>query len=277
MNRRSVLRRGAAVTAGLAAVGVTGFGITRAYRPPTIKRLSVPLARLDPRADGLRVAVISDIHAGPMFGRRLVERVVDLVNGLDADVVAIVGDMISRADDNVRESVRPLARLRGRAGAYFVTGNHEYHGDYQDWTEVAQEVGLRRLQNERVEIAHGGGAIDLAGVNDLAGHWFADPPDYAAALGDRDQSRPVLLLAHQPVAVYDAARYQVDLQLSGHTHGGQAFPFHWLVALQQPVVSGLAEVDGTPVYVTNGAGFWGPPVRVGADPDISLIELRAGS
>jgi uncharacterized protein len=126
-----------------------------------------------------------------------------------------------------------------------------------------------------VEIAHRGGVIDLAGVNDREGSGYDDPPDYEAALGDRDPTRPVLLMAHQPVQVHEAARYGVDLQLSGHTHGGQVYPFDLLVRLEQPVVSGLSEVDGTLVYVTNGAGFWGPPMRVGADPDVTLIELRA--
>jgi hypothetical protein len=135
---------------------------------------------------------------------------------------------------------------------------------------------MRVLRNERVEIAHRGGVIDLAGVNDREGSRYDDPPDYAAALGDRDPTRPVVLLAHQPVQVRQAARYGVDLQLSGHTHGGQVVPFDRLVRLDQPVVSGLAEVDGTPVYVTRGAGFWGPPMRVGADPEVALVELRAG-
>jgi predicted MPP superfamily phosphohydrolase len=133
------------------------------------------------------------------------------------------------------------------------------------------------LQNERQEIRARGGVLDLAGVNDVtaAGTGLAGPADYAAALADRDPSRPVVLLAHQPVAAREAARFGVDLQLSGHTHGGQMAPFNLLVPLQQPVVAGLGEVDGTKVYVTNGAGFWGPPVRVGAPPQVTLVELRA--
>lgn len=138
-------------------------------------------------------------------------------------------------------------------------------------------LGLRVLQNQRLEIATRGGVLDLAGVNDAsaAGTGVAAPADYAAALADRDPSRPVVLLAHQPVAAFEAAKYDVDLQLSGHTHGGQIVPFNLLVRLEQPVVSGLGEVDGTKVYVTNGAGFWGPPVRVGAEPQITLVELRS--
>ena len=136
-------------------------------------------------------------------------------------------------------------------------------------------LGVRPLRNERLEIAAKGGVFDLAGVNDLGGEPFGDAPDFDSALGGRDTSRPVVLMAHQPVVAVDAARFGVDLQVSGHTHGGQMVPFNLLVKLQQPIVSGYGTVDGVPVYVTNGAGFWGPPVRVGAPPQVTLIELRA--
>lgn len=274
-DRRLLLRRGAAITAGAVAVSVTGFGVSRAYRTPTIKRYDIPMSRLDRRADGLRLAVLADLHVGPLLGTGQVERMVEIVNGLDADLVAVVGDVVTSEPDRVRESLVPLTRMRGRHGVYYVTGNHEYYVGPENWTEAAAELDLRVLRNERIEIAHGGGVIDLAGVNDITGEQYAEPPDYETALGGRDQSRPVVLMAHQPVAVHDAAPFGVDLQLSGHTHGGQMFPFNYLIRLQQPVVSGLGEVDGTPVYVTNGAGFWGPPVRVGADPDITLLTLRA--
>ncbi|MGH3681645.1 MAG: metallophosphoesterase, partial [Natronosporangium sp.] len=267
--------RGAAITAGVAAAGVSGYGIWRAYAPPEVRRLQVPLARLDRRADGLRVAVIADLHVSPMFGSRQVERVVDLVNSLDADLVTVVGDLVSTEVGEVARSAAPLRAMRSRYGTFFVTGNHEYYHGYQEWLAAADQLGLRVLRNQRVEIAHRGGAIDLAGVNDREGSGYGDPPDYPAALGDRDPSRPVLLLAHQPVQAHRAAEFGVDLQLSGHTHGGQLYPFDYLVRLDQPAVSGLADVDGTLVYVTNGAGFWGPPMRVGADPDVTLIELRS--
>lgn len=273
--RRLVLRRAAAVTASVVAAGVAGYGVTRAYREPSVTRLDVPLPRLDRRADGLRVAVIADIHVGPLYGAGQAERMVRLVNRLDADIITVVGDMVSSEVGKVRQSAAPLRDLRSRYGAYFVTGNHEYYTGHEEWIEAAGDLGLRVLRNERVEIAHRGGVIDLAGVNDHSGTDYDDPPDYQAALGDRDPSRPVLLLAHQPVQVRDAAAYGVDLQLSGHTHGGQLFPFHYLVRLEQPAVSGLAEVDGTRLYVTRGAGFWGPPMRVGADPEVTLLTLRS--
>jgi predicted MPP superfamily phosphohydrolase len=274
-SRRRLLRRSAAIAAGVAAVGISGYGVSRAYRPPRVTRLSVPLARLDPRADGLRVAVVADIHVSPVFGAGHVERVVEIVNSLNADLVTVVGDMVSAEVGQVRSAAAPLRGLRSRYGSYFVTGNHEYYNGYEEWIEAADDLGLRVLRNERVEIIHRGGVVDLAGVNDREGSAYDDPPDYRAALADRDPSRPVLLMAHQPVQVREAARFGVDLQLSGHTHGGQLYPFDYLVRIEQPVVSGLSEVDGTLVYVTNGAGFWGPPMRVGADPDVTLLQLRA--
>lgn len=273
--RRLLLRRAAAIATGVTVAGLSGYGAVRAYRPPKVRRVVAPLARLDRRADGLRIAVVADLHVGPLYGSAQVEQVVEVVNGLDADLVTVVGDMVSAQVGAVRTSALPLRQMRSRYGSYFVTGNHEYYTGHEEWIEAAEELGLRVLRNERLEIVHGGGAIDLAGVNDREGSRFDDPPDYEAALGDRDQSRPVVLLAHQPVQVHEAAAYGVDLQLSGHTHGGQIFPFHGLVRLDQPVVSGQAEIDGTLVYVTNGAGFWGPPMRVGADPDVTLVELRS--
>jgi len=152
-----------------------------------------------------------------------------------------------------------------------VTGNHEYYSGFREWVDEVARLDIRPLRNERVELD----GLDLAGVNDLGGADAGDPPDFGRALGDRDQARPVVLMAHQPIAVHEAAPFGVDLQVSGHTHGGQMAPFNLLVGLQQPVTSGLGRVDGVPVYVTNGAGFWGPPVRVGAPPQVSVLELRS--
>ena len=273
--RRLLLARGAAIFAGLTAASLTTYGATTALRGPTVKRLQIPLRRLDPAADGLRIAVMSDLHVGPLLGAGYTRHTVDLINGMRPDLIAIVGDVSSSEAGLVESSIAPLRELRSRYGTFYVLGNHEYYTGYQDWIDASTELGMRLLRNERVEIRHRGGAIDLAGVNDLTGNQYADGPDFAKTLDGRDRTRPVVLLAHQPAQVHDAARYGVDLQLSGHTHGGQMVPFNLVVRLDQPVVSGLATIDGTQVYVTNGAGFWGPPVRVGAPPDVTLVELRS--
>ncbi|WP_443189999.1 metallophosphoesterase [Micromonospora sp. CB01531] len=276
-SRRLLLTRGAAIFAGLTAAGLTGYGVRTAMGPPRLDRVQIPLAKLPRSMDGLRIATVSDIHLGPLRGRSHTERIVAMINRLDADLVAVVGDLVDGSVAELGAAAEPLRDLRSRYGSFFVTGNHEYYSGVEEWVQEVDRLGLRVLQNARQEIRARGGVLDLAGVNDVtaAGTGLAAPADYAAALGDRDPSRPVVLLAHQPVAAYEAAKYGVDLQLSGHTHGGQMVPFNLLVGLQQPVVSGLGEVDGTKVYVTNGAGFWGPPVRVGAPPQATLVELRA--
>ncbi|MET8834034.1 metallophosphoesterase [Micromonospora sp. NPDC004540] len=276
-SRRLLLARGAAIFAGLTAAGVTGYGVRTAMGPPRLDRVRIPLARLPRAMDGLRIATVSDIHLGPLRGRAHTERIVAMINRLDADLVAVVGDLVDGSVAELDTAAEPLRDLRSRYGSFFVTGNHEYYSGVEEWVREVDRLGLRVLQNERQEIRARGGVLDLAGVNDVTatGTGLAAPADYAAALGDRDPGRPVVLLAHQPVAAHEAAKFGVDLQLSGHTHGGQMVPFNLLVKLQQPVVSGLGEVDGTKVYVTNGAGFWGPPVRVGAPPQVTLVELRA--
>ncbi|MEV2237822.1 metallophosphoesterase [Micromonospora sp. NPDC049891] len=275
--RRLLLARGAAIFAGLTATGLVGYGVRTAMGPPQLDRVQIRLAKLPRSMDGLRIATVSDIHIGPLTGRAHTERIVAAINRLDADIVAVVGDLVDGTVAELGDDAAPLRGLRSRYGSYFVTGNHEYYSGVEEWVAEIDRLGLRVLQNRRLEIATRGGVIDLAGVNDVSavGSGVSAPPDYDAALGDRDPSRPVVLLAHQPVAALEAARYGVDLQLSGHTHGGQIVPFNLLVRLEQPVVSGLGEVDGTKVYVTNGAGFWGPPVRVGAEPQVTLVELRS--
>jgi predicted MPP superfamily phosphohydrolase len=231
----------------------------------------MPMAKLPRAMDGTRLAVVSDIHLGPLTGTRHVGRIVDLINSVKADIVCVVGDLVDGTVAELGRFATPLADIESRYGAYFVTGNHEYYSGYAPWVDEVARLGVKPLRNERVEL----NGLDLAGVNDLGGAQYGDAPDFAKALGDRDTTRPVVLMAHQPVAARQAAPFGVDLQVSGHTHGGQMAPFNLLVKLQQPVVSGYGNVDGVPVFVTNGAGTWGPPVRVGAPPQVTVIELRA--
>jgi predicted MPP superfamily phosphohydrolase len=282
IDRRLFISRTSAAIVGAGALATVGYGMRVAMGDPVIERVPIRLARLDPRMSGLRLAVVSDIHLGPLSGKGHTERIVRMINGIQADVVTIVGDLVDGTVAELGALAAPLKSLESRYGAYFVTGNHEYYGAEgpQEWIEELTSFGIRSLRNERVEIRHAGAVLDLAGVNDLNGQASGDGPDLGKALGGRDEARPVVLLAHQPVQVKQAAAQGVDLQLSGHTHGGQMAPFNLLVPLQQPVVAGLADFPRagggtTQIYVTRGAGYWGPPVRVGAPPEITLIELRA--
>lgn len=258
--------------AAVAAAGVTvGTGTYGVLRRPRVKRVQVPLARLPRAAHGFRIAVVSDVHLGPVLGRAHTQRIVDTVNRTQPDLIAVVGDLVDGNVHDLGPAAEPLRALRSRHGSFFVTGNHEYFSGAQQWVDHVRELGLTPLENARRELPH----FDLAGVNDVQGEKEGNGPDFQAALGDRDRSRASVLLAHQPVVIHDAVRHGVDLQLSGHTHGGQLWPGNYLAELANPTVAGLERYGDTQLYVSRGAGAWGPPVRVGAPSDITVVELAS--
>ncbi|NUK70584.1 metallophosphoesterase [Streptomyces lunaelactis] len=270
-SRRLFVSRVVGGGAAAVALGTVGYGTYGVLRGPRVKRVTVPLARLPRAAHGFRIAVVSDIHLGPILGRAHTQRIVDSINATSPDLVAVVGDLVDGSVADLGSAAEPLAQLKARHGSFFVTGNHEYFSGAQEWVDHVRELGLRPLRNERVEIA----GFDLAGVNDVAGEGEGDGPDFAKALGDRDRARASVLLAHQPVVIHDAVEQGVDLQLSGHTHGGQLWPGNYLAELANPTVAGLERYGDTQLYVTRGAGAWGPPVRVGAPSDITVVQLAS--
>ncbi len=259
---------GAAAAAGLATVGYGTYGVLRG---PSVKRITVPLAKLPRAAHGFRIAVVSDIHIGPILGRAHTRRIVDTINATSPDLVAVVGDLVDGSVADLGSAAEPLAALRARHGSYFVTGNHEYFSGAEQWVDHVRELGLIPLENARVEVE----GFDLAGVNDIAGETEGQGPDFGRALGDRDRGRAAVLMAHQPVVIHDAVEHGVDLQLSGHTHGGQLWPGNLLAELANPTVAGLERYGDTQLFVSRGAGAWGPPVRVGAPSDITVVELAS--
>ncbi|MEN3586186.1 metallophosphoesterase [Streptomyces sp. ZYX-F-203] len=270
-SRRLFVSRVVAGAAAAAAVGTVAHGTYGVLRGPGVKRVTVPLAKLPRAAHGYRVAVVSDVHLGPVLGRAFARKVVDTVNATQPDLIAIVGDLVDGSVADLGPAAAPLAGLRARQGAFFVTGNHEYFSGAGQWVSEVRGLGLRPLENDRVELPH----FDLAGVNDVAGESEGQGPDFARALGDRDRDRTCVLLAHQPVQVLEAAEHGVDLQLSGHTHGGQLWPFDLAARAANPTLAGLDRHGDTQLYVTRGAGAWGPPTRVGAPSDITVIELAS--
>ncbi|MDJ0466576.1 metallophosphoesterase [Streptomyces sp. H27-C3] len=272
-SRRLFVARTAAVAASALTVGTVGYGTYSALRGPRLKRVIVPLARLPRSAHGFRIAVVSDIHLGPILGRGHTQRIVDTINSAQPDLIAIVGDLVDGSVEDLGPAVEPLAELSARHGTYFVTGNHEYYSGASQWIDKVRELGVQPLENARAELP----GFDLAGVNDIAGE-EQDPaqgPDYVRALGGRDRSRTSVLLAHQPVMIHEAVAHGVDLQLSGHTHGGQLWPVNHLAQLSNPTVAGLERYGDTELYVTRGAGTWGPPVRIGAPSDITIVTLAS--
>ncbi|MFH8578367.1 metallophosphoesterase [Streptomyces zaomyceticus] len=272
VSRRLFVSRVVGGTAAAVAAGTVGYGTYGVLRGPRVKRVVVPLAKVPRAAHGYRIAVVSDIHIGPILGRAHTQRIVDTINAAQPDLVAVVGDLVDGTVENLGSAAEPLARLRARHGSFFVTGNHEYFSGADAWVDHVRELGLRPLRNDRVEIAAG---FDLAGVDDVAGESEGQGPDFARALGDRDRARAAVLLAHQPIVIHDAVRHGVDLQLSGHTHGGQLWPGNLLAELANPTVAGLERYGDTQLYVSRGAGAWGPPVRVGAPSDITIVELAS--
>ncbi|WP_406082008.1 metallophosphoesterase [Streptomyces zaomyceticus] len=272
VSRRLFVSRVVGGTAVAVAAGTVGYGTYGVLRGPRVKRVVVPLAKVPRAAHGYRIAVVSDIHIGPILGRAHTQRIVDTINAAQPDLVAVVGDLVDGTVENLGSAAEPLARLRARHGSFFVTGNHEYFSGADAWVDHVRELGLRPLRNDRVEIAAG---FDLAGVDDVAGESEGQGPDFARALGDRDRARAAVLLAHQPIVIHDAVRHGVDLQLSGHTHGGQLWPGNLLAELANPTVAGLERYGDTQLYVSRGAGAWGPPVRVGAPSDITIVELAS--
>lgn len=270
-SRRLFVARAVGGAAAVAGLGTVGYGTYGVLRGPRVKRVTVPLAKLPRSAHGYRIAVVSDIHLGPILGRAHTRRIVDTINRTRPDLIAVVGDLVDGSVADLGTAAEPLAGLQARHGSYFVTGNHEYFSGAAQWVDHVRELGLHPLENARVEID----GFDLAGVNDVAGESEGQGPDFVRALGDRDRTRASVLLAHQPVVIHDAVEHGVDLQLSGHTHGGQLWPGNFLAELANPTVAGLERYGDTQLYVSRGAGAWGPPVRVGAPSDITVVELAS--
>jgi predicted MPP superfamily phosphohydrolase len=276
--RRLLVARAVAGGAVLAAGGATAFAVHTALDAPEIHEVPVRLARLPRGLSGLSIAQITDLHIGRTIGEEEVRRVVAATNGLRPDVIAITGDLVDGSVRSLEAAAAPLAALRARYGVYFVTGNHEYYSGAAAWVEHLARLGIRVLRNERVEIGDRGSSIDLAGIDDWrsAGMAPGHGPDLAAALAGRDPDRSLVLLAHQPRGVEEASRAGVELQVSGHTHGGQIFPFTLATALVYPYLHGLYRVrDGlaSQIFVSRGTGYWGPPMRLGSPPEIAHIVL----
>jgi predicted MPP superfamily phosphohydrolase len=269
-DRRVLLARALAVGVGGVVAGLSVVGVRSALAGVRIKDVPVRIPNLPAALAGLRLVQISDVHIGPLLQKEWVEGVVDRVRALRPDLVAITGDLVDGTVDELREHVAPLARLaEAPRGVYFTTGNHEYYSGVDDWLRYLPTLGIRPLANERVEVAPG---LDVAGIHDPTGRG-QHAPDLPRALEGRDAARPVVLLAHQPRQFREAARHGVSLTLSGHTHGGQIWPFSWLVALVQPYIAGLHRLGDAQLYVSRGTGFWGPPMRVFAPAEITLLRL----
>ncbi len=267
---------------------VTLVGFFNARRTASVRRVDIPITRLPSQLDGFTIAQLSDIHVGPTIRVRYIERIVNAVNRLGADMVAITGDLVDGSVSELRTHVAPLARLKTRHGTFVVTGNHEYYVGAHAWIDELRRLGLKVLLNEHVVLqtrnVYGAqtdeevndSALVVAGVTDYtAGHFDAShASDPEGAVRDAPpQVHTRLLLAHQPRSAIAAAQAGYQLQISGHTHGGQFFPWNLFVPLQQPFTAGLHRLHDMWIYVSRGTGYWGPPKRFGAPSEITLLRL----
>lgn len=255
--------RDAAIIAGGGAIAVVLGGLVNVALGPRARRVRVPLVNLP--VDEYRIVQLTDVHIGALIGREFAETLVRRVNALAPHAIVITGDLVDGRLAELQRHIEPLRELRARDGVFAVTGNHEYYWNPEAWLAHLRSLGMRILHNERVTLA---GAVELAGVDDITAN-----EDVPRAVAGRDPQLPLVLLAHHPRTITSAMKVGVDLQLSGHTHGGQLLPLGYLARLFDPKVSGLAKFGATWLYVSDGTGFWGPPLRVGTKCEISEITL----
>jgi predicted MPP superfamily phosphohydrolase len=243
--------------------------------------VTVTVPRLGPGLDGLKLVLLTDTHYGPIDRTGWSRRVAEVVNSLDADVVAHTGDIADGEVAERRGQTEPLADIKATLARVYVTGNHEYFSGAQRWVEYMASIGWEALHNRHVLVQRGGSTLVVAGVDDRTAAGSGVPghhADHEAALIGADPDLPVLLLAHQPSQVGGAVAHGVDLQISGHTHGGQMWPFHYLVRLDQPTLAGLSRFsERTQLYTSRGTGFWGPPFRIFAPSEITVLTLSSSS
>jgi len=279
LQRRAVLLQGTNLAILAISAGFTGYGVFQARRRPAVVEVDVPIDNLHADLEGFRIIQLTDIHAGLTVTREFVQTVVDMSNELKGDLVAFTGDLVDGTVDQLRGHVAPMAGLRSRHGSFFVTGNHEYYSGAEAWLNEARRMGLETLVNEHRVLTHNGRIILVAGVTDTSGGQFiaehASDPRRAQAGAPSADVR--ILLAHQPRSLYEAAKAGYDLQISGHTHGGQFFPWNLAAAIGQPFIKGLHRLERTWIYVSKGTGYWGPPVRLGARSEITVITLKRGA
>lgn len=260
------------------AFATTVLGLWQGWAGPDIRRVDVPLPHLPDAFDGFTIAQISDLHIGPTIGRRYAEKVVRMTNALKPDLVALTGDFADGHVPDLRHDIAPIADLTAPHGKFYVTGNHEYYWGADAWMREFERMGAKALKNEHVLIENKGSRIVLAGVTDYSTRHRggADATNPAAAIAGAPPDAVKILLAHQPVTFTMAEKAGYDLQLSGHTHSGQYFPFSLMIRFFQVYYKGLNRYKDMWIYVNRGTGYWGPPLRTFVGSEVTLLTLRKG-
>lgn len=271
-----IFQHDSAVAVLILTVLASGVGFINAIRVPVVVNIDIPLKNLAQALQGFTIAQISDIHIGPTIKKNYLVNIVKKVNALKPNLVAITGDLIDGTVEQLADQLTPLRDLKSDYGSYFVTGNHEYYSGVNQWIRYLRAAGIRVLQNEHDIITHNNSQMVIAGITDFNAHQIdrtqaSDPQ--AALAGTENSMIPKIMLAHQPRSAEAVAAAGADVQLSGHTHGGQFWPWNFFVPLQQPYVAGLHKLNNLWVYVNRGTGYWGPPIRLGKRSEITLLRL----
>ena len=276
--RRRLLIRSMSIGLVVAAGGLTAYGFFEARRRPRLVNVSVPLPALHPDLQGIRILQITDIHAGITVGRDFVQSIVAQANEQSPDIIVFTGDLVDGTVERLRDIVAPMKDLSAPLGKFFITGNHEYYSGAEPWVKEAARLGFIVLLNEHRIVRRGAGSLLMAGVTDYSGGQFLrnHASDPAKAFAGAPACDARILLAHQPKSLRAALPHGFDLQISGHTHGGQFFPWNLLAAVDQPYISGLHRHENSWIYVSRGTGYWGPPIRIAARSEITLFTLRSG-
>lgn len=252
------------------------YGVVVAIQKPLVRHIDLSLKNLDPRLQGLKILQLTDIHIGPTIGQRFMQNLVKVAQQENPDLIVITGDLVDGYVEQLQAEVAPIFDLHCPLGVYFVTGNHEWISGALPWIEFLKQGGIQVLQNEHVRLSYQGANFNLLGVEDWDAHRF-DPrykADLAKAYQHIDPSLFSILLAHQPKAATHADQLKIDLQLSGHTHGGQIFPLHALIAYDQKYNRGVFTLNHLVLYVSQGTGYWGPPLRIATRAEISVLRLQ---
>ncbi|MEX2191311.1 MAG: metallophosphoesterase [Bacteroidota bacterium] len=254
---------------------LTGYGLYEARRKPAVLEVAVPIKNLPADLEGFRILQVTDIHAGLTVKRPFVEMVAEQMEGISADLIAMTGDLVDGTVRHLREHVEPFKHLSAPSGQFFITGNHEYYSGVEPWIEEVDRLGYTVLLNEHRVIKRGNASILLSGITDYSAGDFdrTRPSDPARSVEGAPRTDVRILLAHQPRSIFAAQPFKFDLQISGHTHGGQFFPWNFLAAVGQPYISGLHKHENTWVYVSKGTGYWGPPVRLAARSELTILTL----
>ncbi len=268
--RRDFLKKSLDIGSITLASGITATA-TYGAKDITIEKVNIEIKDLQKE---YKIIQLSDIHVGGLIGKDFIIDVVKTVNALNADIIVITGDLIDTKLRYIKEIINELSNLKSTYGTYFIVGNHEYFHGLKPIISYVNSIGIKVLENEHVYIGEKEKGFYLAGVYDIIGYRIEQyQPDLEKALKDI-KDEPTILLAHQPKFIKEVPS-SVDLVLSGHTHGGQIFPFNYLVNLAQPYIKGLHKHNiNTQIYVNRGTGFWGPPMRLGASAEITLITLK---